>query len=291
MRLALAPCLLVLLLPAATAELTLTVVEGPGTIEPDTEVAMLTLRVALDCQTALRSVDPTKSTLQVGFTFALPPGLSGVTVGGPQGAVLPVRDCPAAETVQVEHRVSLTAASTMPGLTPYELGVTAATHPSNPEPVAEPATAEAKAPFEVGYHPLVRAKLDQKILQVRPGQEGAWTVGLSNEGNADAVVAFSLGSEDPAFAFALPPPVTVPRGGVAHAEVRVVADGTLTTNMEKAFQFVLSHHAAKDPSLTGKPITANVLVQVRGDAAAPAPSVLWVPLLLGAAAVAARRHR
>lgn len=266
-----------LLVPGASAGLTLTVDPAQASASPD-EATELTLTVTVDCTSlALRATGGQQVPATVQFTAP-----SYLLVTGPASILIPQCSEPALETsVQVTYAIGATHDA--PGLQEIPVGVRAEL-PAHP---ADESRDEAELTFTAGYRPLFQVQ--SQVPLAKGG--GPWTFPLdvTNFGNARSQFSFSTDAPD-GVKINLPEDIVLDTPNVdgGQTDATVIVEVTKAPRGQTEIPITISVRSADVPDRQGEPKTINLLVS-RGNLfqSIPGPGA---PLVLLALALAARRR-
>lgn len=166
----------------------------------------------------------------------------------------------------------ITVPRTAPGLTP--IGCTMRIGSPGQPPAIAPAP-EQTIPFTVtaDYYSVNQVKLTTKLKQSGPQKQVPFDLEITNFGNARTQYTFELSNKPTSGKWnaILPEVLLVDSPNSGQGSSVSTATFTVATpfkngwnNLEGAYQLTIKPSAADDPSKAGNPLTANMLVRVRG---------------------------
>ena len=261
-------------------------------------------------------VKPQIETPQVSVTFVYHLQNQAQQIGGGAVANLPVTLTPQCQngvilsgSTQVLLPLTPTQASTanIPGTATFQVSIPRTapglqnipcTLKAKGETVnqAYPATAEANYPFQVtaDYYSLNQVKLATKLKQSGPQKQVPFELEITNFGNARTQYSFEIASSPTKGKWnALLPEVLLldspnsGQGSPTNTAVFTVATPFKNgwNNEEGAYSLNIKPAAADDPSKVGNPLTANMLVRVRGVYVPGLEPAIMLGALLGSALI------
>lgn len=256
-------------------------------IKPQIENPSFTLDYTYTLPTAaLTPVGTVQAGVNIVFTFTCQ---NGVQITGPASKLQTIQPGNnAATTGSASFQVSIPR--TAPGL--QALGCIAKAR-GDAINNAIPASNEAQFPFTVtaDYYSVNQVKLASKLKQSGPQKQVPFEMEVTNFGNARTQYTFELGSEPGGKWQEILPEVLLldspnsGQGSPTNTAVFTVATPFKNgwNNEEGSYQIVVVPSAADDPSKTGNPLTANMLVRVRGVYVPGLEPALMLGALLGSA--------
>lgn len=160
-----------------------------------------------------------------------------------------------------------------------------------------PAVPEQQVPFTVtaDYYSVNQVKLSSKLKQSGPQKQVPFEMEVTNFGNARTQYTFEIGNEPSKGKWnAILPEVLLldspnsGQGSPTNTAVFTVATPFKNgwNNEEGAYQIVVKPASADDPSKVGNPLTANMLVRVRGVYVPSLEPALMLGALMGAVLLA-----
>lgn len=195
---------------------------------------------------------------------------NGVTITGPGATQVTITPPTVASPGKGNFQVSIPR--TAPGLQalPCNLKIRA----DSPN-AGIPAVNEQTVPFTVtaDYYSVNQVKLASKLKQSGPQKQVPFEMEVTNFGNARTQYTFEIGAEPSKGKWnAILPEVLLldspnsGQGSPTNTAVFTVATPFKNgwNNEEGSYQIVIKPSAADDPSKAGNPMTANMLVRVRG---------------------------
>lgn len=195
---------------------------------------------------------------------------SGVTITGASAVIVPIT--PGQASAQGRASYQVTIPRTAPGLQaiPCVLRISAAAPNAG-----TPAVPEQQVPFTVtaDYYSVNQVKLASKLKQSGPQKQVPFEMEVTNFGNARTQYIFEIGAEPSKGKWnAILPEVLLldspnsGQGSPTNTAVFTVATPFKNgwNNEEGAYQIIIKPASADDPSKVGNPLSANMLVRVRG---------------------------
>jgi hypothetical protein len=213
---------------------------------------------------------------------------NGVIITGPQSVVKQVAapNTPTSGTANFQVSIPRTA----PGLQNLQCTLKAKAQGLNQ---ATPATTDSVVPFTVtaDYYSLNQVKLASKLKQSGPQKQVPFDMEITNFGNARTQYTFELGNEPGGKWDEILPEVLLldspnsGQGSPTNTAVFTVATPYKNgwNNLQGAYQIVIKPSAADDPTKTGNPMTANMLVRVRGVYVPSLEPAIMLGAILGSA--------
>jgi hypothetical protein len=263
----------VLLAPSTVAQgapnLDVTVTPPAGQIKPEIESGQLRINVKYTTgNQAQPLVSAQNQQVAINFQFNCQ---FGVVVTGPTQKFIVVNAAPNSVN-QVDANFQITIPRSAPGLQAIPCSVT--TTGSALLQTAVPAPTPRTDNFQVtaDYYSLSQVQLASKLKQSGPQKQVPFEMTITNFGNARTQYTFELGAQPGGKWNALIPEVLLldspnsGQGSPTNTAVFTVATPFKNgwNNEEGAYQIVIKPSAADDSSKTGNPLTANMLVRVRG---------------------------
>lgn len=216
---------------------------------------------------AVTSGGTANSVVAVDLTFQCQ---NGVVITGPAQVLVPIQTG-AQSTFPGKGTYQLTIPRTAPGLQSIPCILKAKAQQVN---AGIPASPEAQSPFTVtaDYYSVNQVKLASKLKQSGPQKQVPFEMEVTNFGNARTQYTFELGASPSGKWNAILPEVLLldspnsGQGSPTNTAIFTVATPFKNgwNNLEGAYQIVVKPASADDPSKTGNPLTANMLVRVRG---------------------------
>lgn len=162
-----------------------------------------------------------------------------------------------------------------------------------PTGVPAPDSYSGSFPLNVGYYSLNQVQVATKLKQAGPQKQVPFELEITNFGNARTQYLFEITNAPGGKWNALPPEVMLldsPNAGTGSPTNTAVF--TVATpfkngwnNDEGAYTITISPSAADDPEKVGNPLTANILVRVRGVYVPGLEPFVMVAAILGTALV------
>jgi hypothetical protein len=221
----------------------------------------------------------------------LPTCTNGVLVTGPTTTVITI---PPQTTSDIpgEGNFQISIPRTAPGLTPLQCSFKISASSPNP---SVPAVPDQTATFSVtaDYYSVNQVKLNTKLKQSGPQKQVPFEMEISNFGNARTQYTFELTNKPTGKWNAILPEVLLvdsPNSGAGSSQT--TTSFTVATpfkngwnNLEGAYQVTIKPSSADDPSKAGNPLTANMLVRVRGVYVPGLEPAIMLGAILGSALV------
>lgn len=281
-----------------------------------TAAAQTTLDLSLDGNLANMVPESEARTLTATVTYgysnpALAPSFAGqssvpitfapdcpayVLVVGPTTKNLPLTPGDQAQTPGGEVEASFTVSVTReaPGLKSIECTLTVSATPA--APVQAPTDAAEKFLVSADYYALVQPKITKKLQQAGPQKQVPFAIELTNFGNARTQVSFEVGNAPSGKRWdVLMPDNLILDSPFSGGEGKTVDTATVTVatpykngwnNEQGAYQINMRVVAADQPQDNeGTPISANILVRVRGVYVPTLEPFVMVAAILGSALV------
>jgi hypothetical protein len=212
----------------------------------------------------------------------------GVTVTGPSAYLVTLQ--PGQNTANGKPNFQVTIPRTAPGLQalPCNLKIKA----DSPN-AGIPGVPEQTVPFTVtaDYYSVNQVKVASKLKQSGPQKQVPFEMEITNFGNARTQYTFELGAKPTGKWNAILPEVLLlesPNSG--QGSPKDTAIFTVATpfkngwnNLEGSYQIVVKPSSADDPTKAGNPLTANMLVRVRGVYVPGLEPTIMLGALLGSA--------
>jgi hypothetical protein len=263
----------VLLAPSTVAQgapvLDVTITPPSGQIMPEIESGQLRVNVKY---TSSNQVQPLASAQnqQVAINFQFNCQF-GVVVTGPTQKFIAVNPAPNSVN-QVDANFQITIPRSAPGLQAIPCAVTTTGSALLQTVVPAPTPRTDNFQVTAGYYSLSQVQLASKLKQSGPQKQVPFEMTITNFGNARTQYTFELGAQPGGKWNALIPEVLLldspnsGQGSPTNTAVFTVATPFKNgwNNEEGAYQIVIKPSAADDSSKTGNPLTANMLVRVRG---------------------------
>jgi hypothetical protein len=215
---------------------------------------------------------------------------NGVIISGPTSVVKQIVQPPAATTGSATFQVSIPR--TAPGLQALQCTLKAKAEGLNAATTQSP---ESAFPFTVtaDYYSLNQVKLATKLKQSGPQKQVPFEMEVTNFGNARTSYIFELGNGPGGKWQAILPEVLLldspnsGQGSPTNTAVFTVATPYKNgwNNIQGSYQIIVKPSAADDSTKTGNPLTANMLVRVRGVYVPGLEPTVMLAALLGSALV------
>ena len=197
---------------------------------------------------------------------------NGVQVTGPGQVLVAITPGPTDSTFEGRGSFQISIPRTAPGLTAIPCVLKAKAQQVN---AGIPASPETTAPFSVtaDYYSVNQVKLASKLKQSGPQKQVPFEMEVTNFGNARTQYVFEIGSEPSKGKWnAILPEVLLldspnsGQGSPTNTAIFTVATPFKNgwNNEEGSYQIIIKPSSADDPSKSGNPLTANMLVRVRG---------------------------
>ncbi|MFA5944522.1 MAG: hypothetical protein WC876_08670 [Candidatus Thermoplasmatota archaeon] len=214
---------------------------------------------------------------------------NGVLITGPQSVVKQVATAPAATSGTAQFQISIPR--TAPGLQNLQCTLKAKADSLN---AATPATTEQNYPFTVtaDYYSLNQVKVATKLKQSGPQKQVPFEMEVTNFGNARTQYLFELAAKPDGdkWSTILPEVLLLESPNSGAGSPTNTAIFTVATpykngwnNLQGSYQILIKPSAADDPTKEGNPLTANMLVRVRGVYVPGLEPTLMLGALLGSA--------
>jgi hypothetical protein len=217
---------------------------------------------------------------------------NGVTVTGSSVVIVPI-NAGATGSFAGKGNFQISVPRTAPGLQalPCNLKISA----GSPN-AAVPPVPEQTVPFTVtaDYYSVNQVKLASKLKQSGPQKQVPFEMEVTNFGNARTQYTFEIGVEPSKGKWnAILPEVLLlespnsGQGSPTNTAVFTVATPFKNgwNNEEGAYQIVVKPSSADDPTKVGNPLTANMLVRVRGVYVPGLEPFVMLAAILGSALV------
>ncbi len=226
------------------------------------------------------------SSVPVTMTFQC---LNGVTITGSSTTLITIEAGQQAKSGKGNFQVSIPR--TAPGLQTIPCSVKISAAAAG----AMPAVPEQTTQFTVtaDYYSLNQVKVATKLKQSGPQKQVPFEMEITNFGNARTQYTFELGASPSGKWNAILPEVLLldspvsGQGSPTNTAVFTVATPFKNgwNNLEGSYQIVIKPSSADDPTKEGNPLTANMLVRVRGVYVPGLEPVVMLGALLGSALV------
>ena len=281
-----------MLVPAATAQvppsqITQIKVNAPtNPIKPAVETPSMTVTFTFVPATAAQSANQAIPNIPVNV---VPQCQAGVIVGGATQTVVTL--APGGANAPGTANFQLSVPRTAPGLAPISCNVKIDSPGTNTVGAAPSQTVGFVV--TAGYYSANQVKLSTKLKQSGPQKQVPFEMEITNFGNARTQYTFELANKPTGKWNAILPEVLL----VDSANSGAGASKTTTTftvatpfkngwnNIEGAYQLTIKPSAVDDPSQTGNPMTANMLVRVRGVYVPGLEPAVMLAAMLGSALV------
>lgn len=255
---------------ATTTTMNINKVGVPTTpIKPQIENPSFTLEYTYSVQNAaITAAGAVTSNVNIVFSFTCQ---NGVTITGPASKLQAITPSPTSASATNTASFQVSIPRTAPGLQAIPCVAKARADQLNN---AIPASNEAQFPFTVtaDYYSVNQVKLASKLKQSGPQKQVPFEMEITNFGNARTQYTFEIGAEPGGKWQEILPEVLLldspnsGQGSPTNTAIFTVATPFKNgwNNEEGSYQIVVKPSAADDPSKTGNPLTANMLVRVRG---------------------------
>jgi len=278
----------------------------PQTLIPEGQVASLSMTVEYKFS-ATQSPLGSAQNQAVTITFTPQNCPSEVLIVGPKTKIVTVRPEGQAPTGNsagggsVDASFSVTVTRDAPGLKTIscDMVISGSELAANVAP-APPDITESFS-LIADYYSLVQAKVASKVKQAGPQKNVPFEIEISNFGNARTQVSFELASEPNGkrWEAVLPDNLILdsPTGG-GEGKTSDTATFTIATtyktgwnNEQGSYQIIMKPTSADQPDKQGNPISANVLVRVRGVYVPSLEPIVLLGAVIGLALVARLSRR
>jgi hypothetical protein len=286
----------VLLAPGVVAQapptLTLEVKPPTGQVKPEIESPAMSVKVTYNTANQVQPLGSAQNS-NVVITFT-PNCANGITITGPQTMVINIPATQASTTsFSNTANFQVTVPRTAPGLQASACTIKARASALAQAAVPEVPDTPQNFVINVDYYSLNQVKLASKLKQSGPQKQVPFEMEITNFGNARTQYTFELGAEPSGKWNALLPEVLLldsPNSGLGSPTNTAVF--TVATpfkngwnNEEGSYQIIVKPSAADDPSKVGNPLTANMLVRVRGVYVPGLEPAIMLGALLGSALI------
>lgn len=218
----------------------------------------------------------------------VPQCTNGVVITGAPSTIVTLTAGAAKATGTATFQISIPR--TAPGLTP--LACTMKISAPAPNPTIG-AAAEQTVGFTVtaDYYSVNQVKLSTKLKQSGPQKQVPFELEITNFGNARTQYTFELSGEPGGkWQEILPEVLLVDSPNTGQGSPVATTTFTIATpfkngwnNIEGSYQLTIKPSAADDPTQAGNPLTANMLVRVRGVYVPGLEPAIMLGALLGSA--------
>jgi hypothetical protein len=218
----------------------------------------------------------------------VPQCTNGVVVTGAPSTIVTIAPGQTKATGTASFQISIPR--TAPGLTP--LGCTMKISAPAPNPTIG-AAPEQPVQFTVtaDYYSVNQVKLSTKLKQSGPQKQVPFEMEITNFGNARTQYTFELtGEPGGKWQEILPEVLLVDSPNTGQGSPVSTTTFTIATpfkngwnNIEGSYQLTIKPSAADDPTKAGNPLTANMLVRVRGVYVPGLEPAIMLGALLGSA--------
>lgn len=285
---------LLLFAPTAIAQgnpkLEVSITPPTGQIKP--EIESPTLRITVQYQTgnaAQPLAGAQNQQVAINFQFNCQ---FGVVITGPSQKFIQINPASPPGTVfQTDANFQVTVPRSAPGLQaiPCSVQTTGSALLQSGVPAPDPRTDNFQVTAD--FYSLSQVQLASKLKQSGPQKQVPFEMVLTNFGNARTQYTFELGAGPGGKWNALLPEVMLldspnsGQGSPTNTAVFTVATPFKNgwNNEEGAYQIVIKPSAADDSQKTGNPLTANMLVRVRGVYVPSLEPIVLLGAMLGTA--------
>lgn len=258
-------------------------------IKPEIESPTMTITVIYNLPTNVQVLGgATNSQVPINFQFNCQ---QGVVITGPTQIFIVVNPSSTTTSFSKDATFQVTIPRTAPGL--QAIPCTVQTTGGALVSTGVPAPAPRTDPFQVtaDYYSLNQVKLASKLKQSGPQKQVPFEMEITNFGNARTQYTFELGAGPSGKWNALLPEVLLldspnsGQGSPTNTAIFTVATPFKNgwNNEEGAYQILIKPSAADDPQKAGNPLTANMLVRVRGVYVPGLEPAIMLGALLGSA--------
>lgn len=233
------------------------------------------------------------SSVTITFTPNCPPS---ILVTGPTTKILPLQPQTTVSSGQGSTTADffVTATREAPGLKSIQCTMTVSASPQTTGVTAPPDASQAFV-VSADYYALIQPKITKKLQQAGPQKQVPFAIELSNFGNARTQISFELGSKPSGKRWdVLLPDNLILDSPYSGGEGKTVDTATVTVatpykngwnNEQGAYQITMKPSSADQPDKQGNPISANVLVRVRGVYVPGLEPFVMIAAILGSALV------
>jgi hypothetical protein len=281
-----------MLLPAATAQVPASTISNikinapTSPIKPAIENPAFTVTFDYNLNNQAQSTNAGATpNVQVNL---VPQCTNGVVITGAPSVIVAL--APAQPKASGTANFQISIPRTAPGLTP--ISCTMKISAPAPNPTIGPA-AEQTVGFTVtaDYYSVNQVQLSSKLKQSTPQKQVPFELEITNFGNARTQYTFELtGDPGGKWQQILPEVLLVESPNTGQGSPVATTTFTVATpykngwnNIEGSYQLTIKPSAADDPTKAGNPLTANMLVRVRGVYVPGLEPMVMLGALLGSA--------
>jgi len=257
-------------------------------IKPAIENPTFTTKFTYSLPTAAQSAN---AGVQPNVIVTLTPQCaSGVVISGAPTTIVTM--AAGSASAQGQATFQITIPRTAPGLTP--IPCTMKIKADAPNQSIGPAP-EQTVTFSVtaDYYSVNQVKLSQKLKQSGPQKQVPFSMDITNFGNARTQYTFELTNKPSGkWNAILPEVLLVDSPNTGQGSPTSTTTFTVATpfkngwnNIEGAYQLTIKPVSADDPTKTGNPLTANMLVRVRGVYVPGLEPAVMLAAVLGSALI------
>lgn len=227
--------------------------------------------------------------LIVTFTPTCP---NGVSITGPQTLIITIPPTSASSgKYEGDANFQVTVPRTAPGLQSIPCTIKAKASALAQTAVPEVPDTPQTFVINVDYYSLNQVKLASKLKQSGPQKQVPFEMEITNFGNARTQYTFEITNKPTGKWNALPPEVLLldspnsGQGSPTNTAIFTVATPFKNgwNNLEGSYTVTIKPSAADDPTKIGNPLTANMLVRVRGVYVPGLEPTIMLGALLGSA--------
>jgi hypothetical protein len=278
---------------ATTLDMTLT--GNLANLVPESQPGQLKATVTYGYGTVAQGVATVPAgSLTITFTPNCP---SSILVTGPATKIMQLSPASQASAPggTVEANFLVTATREAPGLKSIECTLTASAPAQAAPAAAAPSDAVQRFVVSADYYALVTPKMAKKIIASGPDKQVAFSIELTNFGNARTQINFEQGNKPTSgkWDILLPDPIILdsPFSG---GEGKTVDTATVTVsstykngwnNAKGSYQVLMKVASADQPDKKGNDLNANMLVRVRGVYVPGLEPFVMLAAILGSALV------
>jgi hypothetical protein len=198
---------------------------------------------------------------------------------------------PQSQTATFEATFQVTVPRTAPGLQSVQCSMKVKASALAEGVVAAVPDQEQKFAVNVDYYSLNQVKVASKLKQSGPQKQVPFEMEITNFGNARTAYVFEVTSKPGGSWNDLPPEVLLldspnsGQGSNVNTAIFTVATPFKNgwNNLEGAYTVTIKPSAADNPEKSGTPLTANMLVRVRGVYVPSIEPILMLGAMMGSA--------
>jgi hypothetical protein len=283
-----------LLMPSVAAQsapsLQMQITAPPQAIKPEIESPSMKVHVTYTPSNAAQPAAGVQNqNLIVTFTPTCP---NGISITGPQVLIIPI---PAqqisAGKYEGDANFQVTVPRTAPGLQSVPCVIKAKASALAQTAVPDVPDVPQSFVINVDYYSLNQVKLASKLKQSGPQKQVPFEMEITNFGNARTQYTFEITNKPTGKWNALPPEILLldspnsGQGSPTNTAIFTVATPFKNgwNNLEGSYTVTIKPSAADDPTKVGNPLTANMLVRVRGVYVPGLEPTIMLGALLGSA--------